>query len=490
MSDNKSIRIGISDKAPMKKYIPTKKAIVIALDRTDSIDCTLNGLPLSEENNLHWEIADTSIARIDENRIISAVKKGETTVNAIINNEVVVSVPVIVERQPLPPLNEINPSRFTLNSDGFFIDNSSKKTNKATLMFVGDLMFLSEQQRNARTPDGSYDFNPSFKYVKSLLEQADFSMGTLETIVDPAHPYKCEQTKIDNGTGYMAPNCNAPVTCLDAVRFAGIDAVSTANNHCMDSGINGLITTKKHLDRYNIIHTGTFTENEQRYLLVDLNGIKIAILAYTTSLNLMENLWNLTPHERSIYTNQYIQGVSENIVKNELEEVKKLGVDFVFVMLHAGVVNTLEPVKKVVEVCRELANAGADYVINTHSHTLQSYNIITTKDARKVPVIYSMGNFVSSMDQVEDQRNRDAIILTIELEKINDKIFVDDGYIPCFSRRNFKDDKFVTLPCDKAYNGNNQNGAMIEAKKRIKQTLGEEISKVSTKTYKPYINND
>jgi len=123
-----------------------------------------------------------------------------------------------------------------------------------------------------------------------------------------------------------------------------------------------------------------------------------------------------------------------------------------------------------------LANAGADYVINSHSHTLQSYNIITADDGRKVPVIYSMGNFVSSMDQVEDHRNRDAVILTIELEKENSRILMGDGYIPCYSRRSFRGGKYVTLPCDGYFNGGYENATLDEARIRIRNTLGTSIS--------------
>ena len=469
------------------EYVPTKKGIAITFDRSDSIDCTFNGLPI---NNLVWEIVDTNIARIDEKNNITAVNKGETMVNAILDGVIVASVPVHVERSALPPLSDIKPSRFTLDNNGVYINKDENKanSNKATLMFVGDLMFLSEQQRYAKTQDGSYNFNPSFDYVKSLLKKADFSMGTLETIIDPTYPYKSEQTKVDDGTGYMVPNCNAPVTCLDAIRHSGLDAVSTANNHCLDGGIRGLMSTIDHLDRYNIIYTGTFKEKDRRYLLFDINGIKVAVLAYTTYLNLMESLWGLTPEEKSIYTNHYImQGgvgnVTKRIIKKEIADARERGADFVVVMMHAGVVNTLDPVGKVVEVCNELANAGADYILGDHTHTLQKYNIIKTSDGRKVPVIYSMGNFVGSMDQVEEHRNRDAIILNIELERKEGKIIMNDSYIPCFSLRRYKGNRYVTMPCDKAYNGEYRSDALVEAKKRIKATLGGDISKLSSKKY-------
>jgi poly-gamma-glutamate synthesis protein (capsule biosynthesis protein) len=350
---------------------------------------------------------------------------------------------------------------------------------------MGDLMCLSEQQRHARTPDGSFNFNSSFECVRKLLAVSDFSMGTLETILNPAHPYKSEATKVDDGMGYMVPNCNAPVTFLDALRYAGIDAVSTANNHALDSGIRGLLTTKEHLDRYNILHTGTYRDkNEPRCLLVDVNGIRVAVLAHTTYLNNMEITWKLTPQEKALHTNHYVVGESETIVADEIRSARANGADYVIMMLHSGFVNTLSPSGKVKRVCCEIANAGADYIINAHSHTLQRYSFIRTHDGRRVPVIYSIGNFVHSMDQAEDKKNRDAIILTLELEKREDgSIKMRDGYIPCFSRRNHNGNRYVTLPCDRRYNGGFKAEDLSEAKKRIKESLGEKIKKISSKKY-------
>ena len=67
----------------------------------------------------------------------------------------------------------------------------------------------------------------------------------------------------------------------------GIDVVSTANNHCMDTNYSGLVSTLKYLDEAEIAHTGTNVtkENQNKILIKDVNGIKIAFLAFTYGTN-------------------------------------------------------------------------------------------------------------------------------------------------------------------------------------------------------------
>ena len=392
-----------------------------------------------------------------------------------------------IEREALPPLGTIEPSRFVCGEDGVHrvaAEEAAKEAarrGRGTLMFVGDMMFLSEHQREVMGEDGCFDFNASFEYVRKVLKKSDFAMGTLETVVDHTFPYKHELTRIPNGKGEggMSANCNAPVTCLDAVRYGGIDAVSTANNHALDAGLEGLLITKEHLERYNIIHTGTFrSASEQRDLLIDINGIRVGVLCYTNSVNGMHTQYGISTEKAALHVNRYSEGVSESEVRRDIAKLRERSADYVIVMLHAGIVNMPTPTAKVVKYCRDIANAGADYVLNTHTHTLQGYDVIRTADKRNVPVIWSMGNFVSSMDQAEDFGNRDAIILRIELEKTQGAVIMKDGYIPCFMRRNHEGKRHVTLPFDRAYNGGFTHSSMVNSRKRVQTIMGKNIREV------------
>ena len=69
-------------------------------------------------------------------------------------------------------------------------------------------------------------------------------------------------------------------------------------------------------------------------------------------------------------------------------------------------------------------------------------------------MIYSMGNFLSSMGQAEDKLNRDSIILRLELVKSGDGInLADERYAPCFVCKTLRGKRFVIMPCDSSIYG-------------------------------------
>ncbi|MDR0223374.1 MAG: CapA family protein [Oscillospiraceae bacterium] len=452
---------------------PDKKAIVLRLGGSDKITGAFNG----GEARLEWKTADGKIAKVSKDGAVSAVKKGGTYAIAYHEGEKVLMVPIFVERDDPPPLGEIPQRRFALENGVYTNKALNNKKNQATLMFAGDIMFLSEQQRHAMTDGGAFDFNASFEYVKPILEKADFVAGTLETVVTAKHPYKWEQTRTANERGPV-PNCNAPATCLDALRYAGFDAVATANNHCLDSGIKGIEETTGNLDRYNILHTGVFNSaDEQRYLIVDVNGIKAAVFAYTVFFNGWESY--LTPEETETYTNYYDSDGKERLRSN-IEDAKSKGADFVIVFMHWGTQNSSVTSDSQIRRAREIADAGADYIIGSHTHVLQRYEVLTSAEGKKVPVIYSMGNFVSSMDQAEDKKNRDAVILKIDLTKDeNGGITAEDSYIPLFSVREFGSGRYVTVPCQEELNGGYTSRDLRDSQKRIEEALGGGLRKAN-----------
>jgi len=454
---------------------PNKKALVMRSGESDTIECTFNTMP----TEVVWKSEDDSIAKItnsSQSGGVKAIAKGSTYVAAYFEGRKVLKVPVHVDRETLPPLSEIEKSRFKM-VDGVYVNPNAKKTDKATIMMAGDLMFVSEQQRFAYQ-DGTFNFNPSFEYVRDLMKSADFSIGNFETVTDSSKPYKWEQTKVYPGFGSdLVPNCNAPVTSMDAVRYGGFDAVFTANNHCLDLGLPSLLETAKSLERYNILYTGTFAdENTPRYMMLDLNGIKVAILSYTTYLNLWD--FGQTKEEVLLHTNHYTQDTAER-TRSDIAHAKQNGAEYVIVSMHWGFVNTFSPSRKMENIAQDVADMGADYIFGHHSHTIHRHELLTAADGRTVPVVFSAGNFVHSMNTAKNKRNRDGIVIQIELERdSNGAVTAKQGYIPLFSERNFRGERYVTLPVDPELNGGYTSKRLTKSDARIRKALGEDIPKV------------
>ena len=98
---------------------------------------------------------------------------------------------------------------------------------------VGDLMFHDAQLKIARQPDAKYDFHPQFALIAKTLGNADYTIANLETTIGRFRdiPY----------SGF--PRFNAPEALLDAIRDAGVDFLTLANNHILDRFFEGLVTT-------------------------------------------------------------------------------------------------------------------------------------------------------------------------------------------------------------------------------------------------------
>ena len=358
------------------------------------------------------------------------------------------------------PQPENIPSRF-IRKDGIYVNPEAEETNRATLMITGDLMCQYRQQLAAfqsdgtdyltyeevqeiieqagnnnssagnkavnnksaektettaaspaapssygliPQPTGTWNFSASFKYVKDIFSKADLVIGNLETTVSPSSPLAMQLHTLEG-----RPYLNAPSAFLEALKYAGFDLLTMANNHNCDAGVRGIVETLDQTDRYGFLHTGLFSDKEDpRYLLVDVNGIKIGIVSYAVYYNKKE--YHLTESGQDIMLNKY----SEKKAKRDIRAAKKAGAEYVLAFLHCGTENATLLNSRQTRHTRTLANAGADYIIGSHPHVLQHQATLKTKDGRYVPILYSMGNFLSHMTR---DGNKDTMILRLDLKK-------------------------------------------------------------------------
>ena len=125
----------------------------------------------------------------------------------------------------------------------------------------------------------SYDFSYSFEDIKKYFDNADIAIGTLEA------------NFAGKAAGYSNyPLFNAPEQLATDLKELGFDILATANNHCLDKGFSGMVNTLAELDKAGIEHMGTYAteEDSEKYLIKDVNGIKMAFLDYTYGTNGIE----------------------------------------------------------------------------------------------------------------------------------------------------------------------------------------------------------
>lgn len=254
---------------------------------------------------------------------------------------------------------------------------TAAQQSQLKLVFTGDIMGHDTQIASAlATGEPGYDYKPCFQYLRPYLQEADLVIGNLEvTFAGP--PYK----------GY--PAFSSPDELAGALKWAGFDILVNANNHALDRGRNGLIRTIEVLDQEGIIQTGTFPTPESRAtyypLVVEKNGIRIALLNYTYGTN------GIKDRPPAI-----VNRIDRAQIKNDLQKAKTAQPDFILVTMHWGNEYQVTESRQQQELATFLFNHGADVVIGSHPHVIQP---IRGKGMGNL-VVYSMGNLVSN------QRNR------------------------------------------------------------------------------------
>ncbi len=426
-------------------------------------------------HGVKWTSEDESIAKVNQNGEITGVSKGET--NIICSSDetgLSAKVKITVDREDDKMLSESIEHRYGL-TDGIYTNPKAEKTDEAVIMMVGDLMALAPHMKACRTEAGIYDFRPCYEYVKPVFEQSDLNIGNLETMVASEFSYGNEESSVDGW-----PNANTSATLLDALMYAGIDALPMSNNHNADCGVEGVHSTLDTIDRYGFPHTGVFNgKDEKRYIIFDVNGIKVGITAYTTEecgFNTKEEAWN--KNDVDVLLNYY----SEKKAKQDILDMKNDGAEYCIAYMHWGIKNYFEPTDDQYKTAQELADMGYDYIAGSHPHTIQKYADISASDGRKVPCIFSMGDFSSHINQIEG--NRDTLIMRIKIkrDKSGKIVTLENNYIPVYIYTEYKGKPFVSMPLQPEFNGGLTDLSHKEKYlSRIKNEVGEDISIFSVK---------
>lgn len=308
-------------------------------------------------------------------------------------------------------------------------DTGSKSEGKSdtgtatsvTISAVGDIMAHQGNLNNAYSPKtGTYDFTGFLEYVKPYLSKADLTIGNFETVT--AGPK----------TGYTSyPSFNTPDAILTALSGGGFDILSTANNHSLDRGIAGLSRTIQMINKNNMINVGSSTNGSNKYVIKEVNGIKLGILAYSGMYNGLDR--KLSTEQK----NTYISPINEQQIQKDIKAAKDAEADAVIVIVHWGTEYQREPNSTQKALAKKIISWGADIILGSHPHVIQKSEIIKVNGQNKY-IIYSMGNFISGYRRV-DKANRpnkvfteDGVIVNLQLEKAPDKgiIIKDVDYVP------------------------------------------------------------
>jgi len=207
--------------------------------------------------------------------------------------------------------------------------------------------------------------------LKYIIRECDFSIGNFEA------PIKTEQMIPIKKAG---PHVFQAKETIQYLKNAGFTIVSLANNHIYDYGERGLKSTIEELGRNNIQFVGAGMNFEEAYTprIIEKNGIKIGIIAAC------ENEFGC------LYEKQNRGGyawILHRIIEDIIRDLKKQ-VDYIVLIIHAGVEDIQIPIKEWRELYRRFCEIGVDVIIGHHPHVPQGY-----EQYHDSFIFYSLGNF-------------------------------------------------------------------------------------------------
>ena len=256
-----------------------------------------------------------------------------------------------------------------------------------------------------------YNFNYCYKNVEDRIAAADLAFINQETIIAN------DQYEISGAN----LNFNSPTELGDEVVDLGFDIICMSNNHALDKGTGGLSATldyweNKISDAQSPLYViGAYRNEEDMadYRISEVNGMKIGWLAYTEHIN---------GYSLPADSPMRLPKTDERaLIEAQIKELKEM-TDAVVVSAHWGTEDTHVVNENVKNLAQDMIEWGADVIIGTHSHTLQTMEYITRSDGTKGFVFYSLGNFISAQT---DNFNMIGGMAEFELKRTNGEVTVE-----------------------------------------------------------------
>lgn len=323
------------------------------------------------------------------------------------------------------------------------MDNQKQCVVKLT--FLGDAMWdwnmscQLEQYRN-NSGDG-YDFSETFRPMEGFLAKSDYVMLNLET------PISADASQM---TQKRWEFCTS-IAYARALKESGVDYAATANNHCLDRGIEGLASTVSCLDAVGLDHSGTYVPGKRRKpLIVEAEGLKLGILSYTYGTNAVSNgmylpfryrravdmvqeqegklvpldplHWYLRrrpggrvqrfrdrlscriwPENRGKQWYEHVNwcGYRKSLLAKDIRCLRRHGADKIAVFLHIGGQYNQKPNAFTKRMTQWLEEKGVEFVIANHEHVIHG-----SKRRENGLTTYALGNYLGSAGVLKEPMDR------------------------------------------------------------------------------------
>ena len=258
-------------------------------------------------------------------------------------------------------------SQFSQESTSHFLASfapgETKKQSEVTLLFLGDMMFdrnVAARSRAAKATD--------YPFQNIMGKEARFFRGQDAVIGNLEGPVTDRRLPPDKGNVDFMFNRNI----LAMLKKVGIDAVSQANNHTLDQGRKAADQSRQQIRTAGISVFGDQVKDDAASALtiIERRGQKIALVGFNVTDNPLD----------------------KEAASLALASAKKQ-VDHTVVFMHWGAEYKDKPNQDQVALAHWLIDQGADAVIGSHPHWMQSVEVYKDR-----PIAYSLGNFIFDQD--------------------------------------------------------------------------------------------
>ena len=288
-----------------------------------------------------------------------------------------------------------------------------------TFVASGDLLIHQPVwSRALANGDGRYDFRPMFRAIRPVVRGAALALCHVETPLRPGPP-----------SGY--PVFRTPPALARAIAWAGWDACSTASNHSVDQGREGVRTTLRALAGAGVRHTGTARtrREDRRILFLDADGVRVAFLSYTYGTNgiPLPRPWS-------------VDLIDRRAIVRDARRARRRGAELVVVNFHWGTEYVHQPTAAQRALAdRLLRRRIVDLIVGQHAHVVQPIRRLHRRF-----VVFGEGNLLSAQTSACcPGPTQDGLIAVIRVRATENRAWVTRvHYVPVYVRR----PDFVVLP--------------------------------------------
>ena len=295
----------------------------------------------------------------------------------------------------------------------------------ATIRSLGEIAIQQNLLRSA-VSENTFNFDDMFSLISDLMGAADYTVGDVEGTLGGSTEY--------SGSTRMV----TPPSLIGTLKNCGVDMLMLANDHALDGGFNELQATIQNCVNEGMDYVGAAASAEERAtpVIKNINGINLAFLAYTESLNDNEKTAEPAAVEYGVNL------ISKSNAKKDIQTAREAGADIIVCYCSWGEMLNATPTDTERAIAQKLNEWGVDVIIGYNPHVVQPATWMESKDAsgnvHRTLCLGATGNFLS--DQYGQYDNGIIFQFTIQEGEYGQFAITNPVYIPTFVWRSEAED--------------------------------------------------